>query len=73
MYLTSTCQIKTDNSKGDRLILVIDENQCYLRVAKVGVPITHHVEFLNQITHHGENFEVITHHVKISKCAKLIL
>ena len=30
MYLTSTCQIKTDSGKNDRLILVIDENQCYL-------------------------------------------
>ena len=31
MYLTSTCQIKTDSGKSDRLILVIDENQCYLK------------------------------------------
>ena len=28
----------------------------FLEGGKGGVPITHHVEFLNEITYHGENF-----------------
>ena len=43
--------------EGDYLVYT-DKAYCIMRVAKGegGVPITHHVEFLNEITYHGEHF-----------------